>query len=310
MRLQHHVGSLGSQRSRHHRRYWRGFGPPGLRERIRCADWTPPLAILGNSRSGRTRQRDMERRVVEIRRRVDLDHRDIRSGTRLALLGHRQSGRGFLRRRARGRQPLYRFGRRPRSRYWRAAVVLPADSARCLGLRHGLRNGVARSRGARSEAPGAPQSLEIRVCVAAGSRERRVSRSLAVGREFELDREHRPAGPADRAQRAGSRRNELHLPGDRRRAELESRRLLAGHGLVLLHGARVVPERHRAGGRAARGHAVLRRRVRNGASERRSRALAPVGVRSRHRGSPMALRAQVSALGVATRHRWWLGLQR
>ena len=107
--------------------------------------------------------------------------------------------------------------------------------------------------------------------VAAGPRERRLHRRVAPRGGLELDHRHRSGRRAARPQRAPRGRDELHLPRHRRRAELESRSVLPGHRLVLLDRPGVVPDADRAQGGARGGHALLRRRLPNGASAGRKR---------------------------------------
>ena len=79
---------------------------------------------------GEKRRRDVEGRLVEARRRADVGDRLVRSRPQPALLGHRQSGAADVRRQSAGRQPVFGFARRARSRHGQAEVAFPVHAAR------------------------------------------------------------------------------------------------------------------------------------------------------------------------------------
>ena len=88
------------------------------------ADRPASLAHLHDPGTGRARQRDMAGRHLAAWRRLDLDHRLVRSRAAHGLLGHRQS-RAVQRRGSQGRQPLYRLGPGARSEDRQDQMALP-----------------------------------------------------------------------------------------------------------------------------------------------------------------------------------------
>ena len=120
-----------------------------------------------------------------------------------------------------------------------------------------------------------------------------------TGGEFQLDRAYQRDRRAHRSQRAARRRADLHLPGHRRRAQLEPRRVLAPNGLVLLNRPGVVPDRDGQGRGAARGDGVFWRRVPDGAPQGRQSLCAPRRRRPGHGQAPLAVQAPVPVAGLA-----------
>ena len=100
------------------------------------------------------------------RRRRHLGHRQLRSGTEHALLGHRQSQSRLLRRGSERRQPLHLLADRDRRRHRQAEVVLPVHPARPPRLGLEPRAGAGRSDDRRSAAQGRhggePQRILLR----------------------------------------------------------------------------------------------------------------------------------------------------
>ena len=62
-----------------------------LSRRLRCEDRKGSLALLHHSRPRRARQRHVAWRILEDRRRRNLEHRLLRPGNKPDVLGHRQS---------------------------------------------------------------------------------------------------------------------------------------------------------------------------------------------------------------------------
>ena len=124
------VGVVGADRlgrPRLRRQRGRGLqGREGPHVRARREDWQDRLGVLSGSQSrgrhgSRTAGRDAARRVDlekcarhPHQRRRDLDVLHARHGNRAALCPRRQSGARLRDRRARGRQFLFRLGRRAR----------------------------------------------------------------------------------------------------------------------------------------------------------------------------------------------------
>ena len=105
--LRDHPGAAGRQGQGHRRHRGRRVRHPRVHRRLRRRDRQGSLAVQHDSRAGRARQRDMGRRLVEDRRRLDVGDRLLRSRSEPHVLGHRQS-RARLERRHRGRrQPLH-----------------------------------------------------------------------------------------------------------------------------------------------------------------------------------------------------------
>ena len=90
--LEHHEPSARAERHghyRHDRRRVRDERPSGC---VRRGDRQTQVALLHHSRAGRTRQRHVEGRQLEDRRRPDVADRQLRSRTQPRVLGGRQSG--------------------------------------------------------------------------------------------------------------------------------------------------------------------------------------------------------------------------
>ncbi len=70
------------------------------------------------------------RRLMEARRRVQLDHRNLRPRAQSRLLGHRESWPGYVRGRPARRQPVQLQPGRAGRRYGKAEMALPVHSSR------------------------------------------------------------------------------------------------------------------------------------------------------------------------------------
>ena len=92
--LQHHQPAAHREGQGH-----RGAGRGGVSDsrvsrRLRCL-WQAAVAVLHDSRTRRARQRDMEGRQLEDRRRINLVDGQLRSRARHAVLGDWKSGAGL-----------------------------------------------------------------------------------------------------------------------------------------------------------------------------------------------------------------------
>ena len=131
--------------------------------------------------AGRTRQRHVERRQLENRRRPDVADRQLRSRTQPRVLGRRQSRARVRSRRARrDGQPLQQLGRRARRRHGQAEVALPVHAGRRARLGLGAGHGAGRSRVARRAAQAADARRSQRALLRARQDERQVPVRHAV----------------------------------------------------------------------------------------------------------------------------------
>ena len=112
------------------RRTWR----ERVRRRARSGHGQRGLALLHGPEAGRAGIRVVAGEGHRARRRADLVHRQLRSGSRPRLLADRQSKQGIQRRSPQGRQSVFGFHSRPRSEDWPPEVVLPVHAARSVGL--------------------------------------------------------------------------------------------------------------------------------------------------------------------------------
>ena len=129
------------------------FGIRGFIDAYDGADGQARVALLHDSRAGRTGQRHVGGRFVEDRRRQRVGDRRLRSRAEPALLRHRQSGPRLSQREPAGRQPLRRVDRGARRRHREASLALPVHAARRarLGLRPRCRSSpTSRLRGSRA----------------------------------------------------------------------------------------------------------------------------------------------------------------
>ena len=124
-----HARAAGRQRQGHRRTGRRRIRHPRVPRRVRRQDRQGSVALQHHPRAGRAGTRNLGRRFLEDRRRLDLGDRLVRSGSQPDVLGHRQSRSRLERRSAPGRQPLHRFGRRARCRHRQAEVALPVLAA-------------------------------------------------------------------------------------------------------------------------------------------------------------------------------------
>ena len=156
------------------RRRRRRVRHPRLRRRLRREDRQGSVALLHDSRSRRTGARHMERRRLEVRRRLGVGHRLVRSGAEPHLLGHRQSGARLESRSAARRQPLLRLGGRARRRHRQAEVAFPVHAERRLRLRLGAGAGARRHELAGEAGEGDDVGEPQRLLLRARSRDRQV----------------------------------------------------------------------------------------------------------------------------------------
>ena len=126
-------GAARRRRRGHHRHFRRRVRHPRLHRRLGSEDRQASVAHLHGPRPRRTRQRHLAGRHLEARRRLDLDHRLVRSGTAHRLLGHRQS-RPVQRRSAARRQSLHLFGAGARSQDRKDQVALPVLAEQSVRL--------------------------------------------------------------------------------------------------------------------------------------------------------------------------------
>ena len=115
-RLLHDDRAAGGERQGAGRTLGRRAGHPRVRGRVRSRHRRGGVAHAHDPATGRAGERDLAGRDVAHRRRLDLDHRLVRSGAEPDLLGHGQPGT-LDRRPASGRQPLHELGRRLRRRH-------------------------------------------------------------------------------------------------------------------------------------------------------------------------------------------------
>ena len=203
------AGGEGQGAGRHRRRRVRH---PRLHRGVRREDRQGSLALLHHSRSRRAGARDLEGRRLEDRRWIDLADAVVRPGAESHLLGRRQSRPGLESGSAARRQPVYRFGGRPRRRHRRVEVALPVHAQRRLRLRRGADRGARRSELARhadeDDAVGESQRDVLR----ARSRDGTLPARLAV-RQGELEQRPRRQGPPDPDAAAGRPADVARQPG-------------------------------------------------------------------------------------------------
>src|ERR1051325_9688938 len=87
------------------------------------------MALSYNPGRGRARQRHMEGRFVEARRRARLGDRILRSRTEHDVLGHKQPGSAALQSQSRKRQPEFRLTGCTRSGHGKAEMSFPVSES-------------------------------------------------------------------------------------------------------------------------------------------------------------------------------------
>ena len=125
--------AAGRRRRGDHRHFRRRVRHPRLHRRLGSRR---PASICGapiRFRALRAWQRNLARRHLEARRRLDLDHRLVRSRVAHRLLGHRQSG-PVQRGRTAGRQSLHLLGACARSQDRQDQVALPVLAEQSVRL--------------------------------------------------------------------------------------------------------------------------------------------------------------------------------
>ena len=128
----HDGGAAGRRWRGHHRHLRRRVRHPRLHRRLGSADRQASVAHLHHPRARRARRRDLAGRHLEAWRRLDLDHRLVRSGA-----AHRSTGASAMpgpwnADGAPGRQPLHLLGAGARSQDREDQVALPVLAERSV----------------------------------------------------------------------------------------------------------------------------------------------------------------------------------
>ena len=194
------------------------------------------------------------------RRRADVAVRQLRPRAEHALLGHRQSEPGFLRRQPHGRQPLLRIADRARRRYRHAQVALPVHTARHARLgresdsRCSPTSRLPASRARSSWWPTATGSSTCSIAPAASSSARNRSCNQTWAKEIGAD-----GRPVEIADQRPTREGHADLPRFVRWHQLHVAVVRRVDKAAVRDRARDVPDLHRRGAaRGLQGRAIAR----------------------------------------------------
>ena len=263
------------------------FATARIPRRLRRGDRQAAVALLHDSRPGRVRQRHLEGRQLEDRRRRDVADRHLRSRARTRVYWPVGNPAPQIDRSVRGDGDnlFTRFGRRARSRHRPAQVALPVHAERRarLGLDRGhdaRRSRVARP--ARASCCCTPTATGTSTCSIAPTA--RSSRARRSSTRTGTPASTRRAGRCRARIELEPRRQLPRLPDARRRHEFPGAVVQPAHRLVLSRVRRGRPAvRERAAGArdgAAQYLGAARRTRRRPRAARTSRRRTPASRRS------------------------------